>query len=190
MTIPGRSLKFFMALAANGYHRLPGTETKLRSLNTEADAEELKQDDDAEQATSHGLPEDQESSTQSPLEIDSIVRPEGGAAHEPSESPSPSFSEMLSEPEGNPDDEANAVTQESPEDNAPSLAEILANPLPPELSVDHMLSETLGNIFQKRVTKDPNMKALLDLHGDINMRDLAAELKEFANEIGASDNRD
>ena len=183
MNIPGRSLKFFM----DG--------NKLRAHSAEADAEELKQDDDAEQATSHGLPEDQESSTRSPLEIDSIVRPEGvrpegGAAHEPSESPSPSFSEMLSEPEGDPEDEANAVTHESPEDNVPSLAEVLANPLPPELSVDHMLSETLGNIFKKRVTKDPNMKALLDLHGDVNMRDLAAELKEFADKIGASDNRD
>ena len=43
----------------------------------------------------------------------------------------------------------------------------------------------LEDIFQKRVVTDPSMKALLELHGEVDLWNLAAELGEFAAVIGA-----
>ena len=68
----------------------------------------------------------------------------------------------------------------------PTLAEILQTPLPPPVSVDNMIAESLGNVFQKKVVKDPALRALIDGQEDLDMRELAAELKRFAIEIGAS----
>jgi hypothetical protein len=107
-------------------------------------------------------------------------------AESPSASSTISIGEPSSETESDSDDEplaeAEKATAETP---AASLAEILANPLPPALSVDSLISETLGNIFQKKVTKDHSIQALLEGREEMRMRDLADELREFAIEIGA-----
>ena len=98
---------------------------------------------------------------------------------EPLDSPSLSSVELPGESEESTEDGQKSV-EEKP---APSLADILVNPA---LSVDNLISKSLGNIFQKKVTKDPVMRSLLDLHGKVDMRELAVELSDFAIEIGAS----
>ena len=49
-----------------------------------------------------------------------------------------------------------------------------------------MIAHSLGNIFQKKVVKDPIYQALLDRHPDMDMQALADDLREFAENIGAS----
>ena len=87
-----------------------------------------------------------------------------------------------------PGEDSPADQLESPDEGpGSSLAGILRNaPPPPAVSVDNLISDSLGSIFQKRVSKDPTFRALLDGQEEIDMRALASELKQFAIEIGAS----
>lgn len=173
MAIPVPSLRTFMSRTAHRYLnsalRLPGVRSKNKFDAQPAEpieGETLGPVNDAPQVASNDSPEVLEPSTQSPVQDDTIDSTEG---------------------DGDSDEKPTPEDQGSTEDNSPtSLADILANPLPPELSVDNMLSQTLGNIFQKKVTKDSNLQALLDGRDDVDMRDLATELKEFADEIGAT----
>ena len=173
MAILGQSLRTFMARTADRYQssglRLPGVRSKdevdaqpVKAL----EAEDLGPVNDAPQVASHDSPEVREQSTQSRIVDEAIDSTEG---------------------DGDSDEKPTLEDQGSTEDSSPTnLAEDLANPLPAPLSVDNMISDTLGNIFQKKVTKDSKLQALLDGHDDIDMRDLATELREFANEIGAT----
>ncbi|MCI0801332.1 MAG: hypothetical protein J4N85_05040 [Chloroflexi bacterium] len=194
MAFPGRPFRSFVSRVVR---RRRVSDSLTHAANDEFEtittdgfrAETPEQDIAAEQIVPQDSSEDGRTLTQSAAENDHLGRTEGAAADELSESSSPSLSEPSSNPEGDSNDESAAESQGSPESHTTSsLAEILANPLPPELSVDNLISQSLGNIFQNKVTKDPHMKALLDLQIDIDMRELAVELKEFANEIGASKN--
>ena len=49
-----------------------------------------------------------------------------------------------------------------------------------------MIANSLGNIFQKKVAKDPIYQALIDRPSDMAMQTLADDLREFAANIGAS----
>ena len=51
------------------------------------------------------------------------------------------------------------------------------------------VSEELQDIFEKKVVTDPRVKALLGRHGLVDVRELAAELRDFADSIGANDPR-
>ena len=192
MAIPRPSLRSSMSRAAQREQKigllLTGVRTKHQPQITEASgAETLDQDNQSEQVAALISREDRESSTQSRFENDSMDGTEVEAADEPSESPTPSSSELSGEPEGESNDESTAQAQGPPGDKeSNSLADILANPLPPAPSVDNIISDTLGNIFQKKVTRDPIMQALLDQHDKVGMSELAAELREFADEIRAS----
>ena len=184
MAITGRSIRSLVTRAARRYHHsglwLPGTKGK-RAAAAGADSATM-------------VPDDHDDVVQTaPTEIGDNLAPSAETrstdtgAYELSDSPSLASIELPGETDANPVDETIEDDQESAEANTvPSLADILANPLPPALSVDNLISESLGNIFQKNVAKDPVMRSLLDLHGEVDMRDLAAELKEFAIEIGAS----
>ncbi len=57
------------------------------------------------------------------------------------------------------------------------------------MSVEDRLNESLKDIFQKKVVSDPLMKALLEIHGEVDIRKLAAELGEFSTNIGARKRR-
>ena len=50
-----------------------------------------------------------------------------------------------------------------------------------------MIANSLGNIFQKKVVEDRIYQALLDRHPDMDMQTLADDLREFAENIGASE---
>ena len=54
------------------------------------------------------------------------------------------------------------------------------------LNVQDRLASTLEDIFHKKVVTDPLVKALLDKHGDVDLKQLASELSEFSNGIGAN----
>ncbi len=84
-----------------------------------------------------------------------------------------------------PADQLTTESQGLPEDPAGSPREAS----PGFMSVEDKLSETLSDIFQKKVVQDPLMKALLEIHGEVDIRKLAAELGEFAADIGASKDR-
>lgn len=195
MATPGRSLILFVARAAQRYQNsglwLPGTKTKHGERTTDKSNSEISSTkpnriDDTLQADSMNLSEVGESPTRSALENGSADGTEGEVVQEPSESPSPSFSESLSNRGGDPNDEPNGESQGSPEENSTSSqAKILANPVPPVTSVGNLVPDTIGNIFQKKVTKNLMTQALLDGHDEIDLRKLADELKEFAIEIGA-----
>lgn len=51
------------------------------------------------------------------------------------------------------------------------------------------VSEELQDIFEKKVVTDPRVKALLERHGSVDVRELAMELRDFADSIGANDHR-
>ncbi len=195
MATPGRSLILFVARAAQRYQNsglwLPGTKTKHGEQTTDKSNSEISSTkpnriDDTLQADSMNLSEVGESPTRSALENGSANDTEGEVVQEPSESPSPSLSESLSNRGGDPNDESNGETQGSPEENSTSSqAKIMANPVPPVKGVGNLVPDTIGNIFQKKVTKNLMTQALLDGHDEIDLRKLADELREFAIEIGA-----
>ena len=195
MATPGRSLILFVARAAQRYQNsglwLPGTKTKHGERTTDKSNSEISSTmpnriDDTLQADSMNLSEVGESPTRSALENGSADGTEGEVVQEPSESPSPSLSESLSNRGGDTNDESNGETQGSPEENSTSSqAKILANPVPPVTSVGNLVPNTIGDIFQKKVTKNLMTQALLDGHDEIDLRKLADELREFAIEIGA-----
>ena len=54
------------------------------------------------------------------------------------------------------------------------------------LNVQDRLSATLEDIFHKKVVTDPLLKALLKKHGDVDLKQLASELNEFSNGLGAN----
>lgn len=53
------------------------------------------------------------------------------------------------------------------------------------IDVPGSLSETLSEVFQKRITRDPLVQALLDEHGQVDIQDLASDLRKLADELGA-----
>ena len=53
------------------------------------------------------------------------------------------------------------------------------------IEVPDSLSETLSEVFQKRRTRDPLVQALLDEHGQVDIQDLASDLRKLADELGA-----
>lgn len=193
MSFPGRPLRSFVSRVIR---RRGASDPLTHSANNELETtitdvvvpETQEQDKPATQMVTQDSSANGSTLSQSATENDSLGRTDFQAADEPSESSSPSSTEPSSDPEGDSDDESAAESQRPPEDHKPSsLADLLANPLPPALSVDNLISETLGNIFQKKVTKDHSILALLDDREEIDMRDLADELREFAIAIGATE---
>lgn len=152
-------------------------------------AKEPAQDKYAEQADSPESPEDREASNRPPLESDSLGRTEGEAARDSIESPSPSLSKAPIEYDVNTEDQLTTETQGLPEDLPNSPDNSPREDSPPPISVQDRLSETLQSIFHKKKAKDPFLQALLDLHGEVDLSQLAAELGEFAKNIGASKDR-
>ena len=140
---------------------------------------EPPQDDNREQAA----PPD--SSKQGETSNTSTDRMEYEAAHNTSESASPQLSQAHIDYHSKPEDELLTETQGSPEDQAESTQ--VAPPAP--LDVQGRIAEAVEDIFQKKVEGDPLVKALLDIHGGVDLRKLAAELGEFATNIGASKHR-
>jgi len=110
---------------------------------------------------------------------------ESEAAHGSPESSSPTLSPAHIDYHAKPEDQLTTETQGVPEDLSGSSRDALSD----LMSVEDKLSETLNEIFQKKVVKDPLMKALLEIHGEVDVRKLAAELGEFATDIGASKDR-
>ncbi|MBC8281828.1 MAG: hypothetical protein H8E48_13670 [Chloroflexi bacterium] len=83
--------------------------------------------------------------------------------------------------------EAESIISPTAEEPVAAEPAAPAAPEPPPISVDSLISNSMGNIFQKKATKDPILKALLDRHSDEDMQELADDLREFAEDIGASD---
>jgi len=144
------------------------------------------QDSDGEQAVSPQSSEDGERSTRLPLESESLDRGESDAANGSPESSSPQLSPAHMDYHAKPEDQPTAESQEPPENPSDSQGESLSD----IMSVEDRITENLKDIFQKKVVKDPLLQALLDIHGDVDIRTLAAELGEFATDIGARDHRD
>ncbi len=164
---------------------LPGARSKRGKAGPEAPRTEPPDIDyDVEQSASHVSPViNIESKTPSPFESATEGQAEIEAVQEPLESPTTSLGDSNNGPEEESAEDIPGVSEDNP---PPSLADILADPLPPELSVDNLISTNIGNIFQKSVVKDSHMQALLDRHDKVDMRELVAELREFADEIGAN----
>jgi len=144
-----------------------------------SDAIEPPQDDNREQAVPPGSSEQGESSNTS------TDRMEHDVASNTSESTSPQLSQAHADYHSKPEDELVTETQGSPEDPAESTP--VAPPAP--LDVQDRISEAVEDIFQKKVEGDPLVKALLEIHGSVDLRKLADELGEFATNIGASKHR-
>ncbi len=156
------------------------TEDELDALAADVfGTSEPSQDNDAEQAA----PPD--SWKQGEASNTSTDRMEYEAADNASESASPQLSQAHLDYHSKPEDELITETQGSPEGQAESTQ--VAPPAP--LSVQDRISEAVEDIFQKKVEGDPLVKALLETHGGVDLRKLAAELGEFATSIGASKHR-
>ena len=189
MAISGKIIRSVVSNAANRYHTsglsLPGSKTKTVPVTKDADiAADLEESNDAGLAVSHNQLEDRESPTMPPLENNPVGRSGDENTHEPSESPTPLLSELPNESKEGSNEKSTTEPELPPEENAASsLADILSNPPPPPLNVDNMISDSLGNIFQKTAVKDPILKAMLDQLAHVDMRDLADKLKEFADEM-------
>ncbi len=140
---------------------------------------EPPQDDNREQAAPPGSSEQGEASNTS------TDRMKYDVARNTSESASPQLSQAHVDYHSKPEDQPITETQGSPEGQAESTQ--VAPPAP--LSVQDRISEAVEDIFQKKVEGDPLVKALLETHGGVDLRKLAAELGEFAANIGASKHR-
>jgi len=57
---------------------------------------------------------------------------------------------------------------------------------PGPLNVQDRLASTLEDIFHKKVVTNPLVKALLEKHGNVDLRQLASELNEFSNGLKAN----
>ena len=140
---------------------------------------EPPQDDNREQAAPPGSSEQGEASNTS---TDSM---EYDVARNTSESASPQLSQAHVDYHSKPEDELMTETEGSTED--PDKSTRVAPPAP--LDVQDRISDAIEDIFQKKVEGDPLVKALLETHGGVDLRKLAAELGEFATSIGASKHR-
>lgn len=79
------------------------------------------------------------------------------------------------------------ATDQAAEPVQPVAGPVEPEPAEPPVTVDSLISNSMGNIFQKKVTKDPLLQALLDRHPDEDMRSLAEDLRAFSEDIGASE---
>ena len=159
------------------------TENPLDALARDVFAtSEPSQDNDGEQAASPGSSEEGEASTRLPLGGASSDRREGEAAHGSPERSSPPLSQAHIDYHSKPEDQLMTETQGLPENLGDSPREASPN----LISVQDKISETIEDIFQKKVVGDPMVKSLLEVHGAVDLRKLAAELAEFATSIGAS----
>ncbi len=194
MAIPVRSLRSLASRAARRYQdsglRLPGTKSTPKIDLPAAEAPEadiLDTTNSADEAASNDPQQALGATSQSPSADGLQDRTEGKVTDGPSVSTSVSTVEPPSAPESDSIDEPSAEAQGATEENtATSLADILANPPPLVPSVDNLISKSIGNIFQKKSTKDRFTQVLLDGCEEIEMRDLADELREFAVAIGAA----
>ncbi len=143
------------------------------------------QDSDAEQAASPQSSEEGEASTRLPLGSEPLDQRESEAASGSPESASPPLSPAHIEYHAKPEDHTTAETQGLAENAAGSPPKAAPKPM----SVEDKLNESLKDIFQKKVVSDPLMKALLEIHGEVDIRQLATDLGEFANNIGAKKHR-
>tara|TARA_B110000196_G_scaffold268175_1_gene242175 strand:- start:73 stop:639 length:567 start_codon:yes stop_codon:yes gene_type:complete len=120
------------------------------------------------------------------LPVDTL-EPVAVVAGEETAEPTPSLEQSVVEAEEAP--AAELPTEELVA--APVEIPVEAPPPPsiaaPTISVDSMVANSLGNIFQKKVVKDPIYQALLDRHPNMDMQTLADDLREFSEYIGASE---
>ena len=165
----------------NSERPVPGaeeaTEDELDAQAADVLVTNPSQDSDAEQAASPQSSEEGEASTHLPLGSE--------AASASPESSSPQLSPAHIEYHAKPEDQVTAETQGLLEGGAGGPPK--ASPKP--MSVEDKLNESLRDIFQKKVVSDPLMKALLEIHGEVDIRNLAAELGEFSTNIGARKRR-
>ena len=158
------------------------TEDKLDTLAADVfGTGEPSQHNDTEQAASPGSSEEGEASTRFPLGSESLEGREGEAAYGSSETSSPPLSPAHIDYHAGPEDQLKTETQGLPEGLADSPREASSG----LINVQDRISETLKDIFDKKVEKDPLLKALLEIHGEVDLRKLAAELGDFAVDIGA-----
>ncbi len=146
---------------------------------------EPSQDSDAEQAASPRSSGEGEASTSLPLGSESLDPRESEAANGSPGSSSPPLSPAHMDYHAKLEDQSTAESQGLPGDLAGGPREASSG----FMSVEDKLSETLNDIFQKKVVHDPLMKALLEIHGEVDILKLATELGEFASDIGASKDR-
>ena len=163
-----------------------GTDDEFEALAADVfGISKLSQDSDAEQAASPHSSEEGEASTSLPRGSESLDRRESQAANGSPESSSPPLSPAHVDYHAKPEDQLTTESQGLPEDLADSPGKASLD----LMSVEDRLTESLKDIFQKKVVKDPLMKALLEIHGEVDIRKLASELGEFAADIGASKHR-
>ena len=89
-----------------------------------------------------------------------------------------------------PDADSTRLFQEGP---VQSPARTMVEPLPRSRAglagESNYLPEMLADLFVKKEFVDPQVKALLHGLDDINCRELADELHEFARSVGAGENQ-
>ena len=202
MAISGHSMRSLMSRAVYRYRNsgwwLPGTIIKLKSSAVvNFQTEDSDPTDDVKPNPPDHTTGDQAKTMESSSEDDSTNHVEDHAVHGSSEQSSPPTSDLSIVPtnvaanveDSAPGDAPIAESEKLPEEIPSStLSDVLLNPPPAAPSVDNLISESLGNIFQKKTVKNPELGALLALHGDSDIRESAKELKEFAAEIGAGKN--
>ena len=156
------------------------TEDELDALAADVfGVSEPSQDNNVEQ------PAPSDSSEEGAASNATLDRREGEAAHRSPETSSPPLSQAHIDYHSKPEDELTTETQGSPENPADSSR----GASPDLLNVQEAISEAVDDIFQKKVVGDPLVKALIEMHGGVDLRKLAAELGEFATNIGASKRR-
>lgn len=93
--------------------------------------------------------------------------------------------EAESEPASSPEPAEGSVRPDSEGEPAPEPVKDEKSPGARPDESPGSLHDTLSEIFQKRNTRDPLVQALLDEHGDVDLQDLASDLKNLAGGLGS-----
>ena len=96
-------------------------------------------------------------------------------------------SELETEPESELESGEEPMSNDAIENQENSPAEPVKDeqtPSPEPVAAPTSLSVTLDEVFQKRKTRDPLIQALLDEHGEVDVQDLASDLRKLAGEFG------
>lgn len=99
--------------------------------------------------------------------------------------------EPETEPESEPESREEPMPTDSMGNQENSPAEPVQDgqtPSPEPIGEPGSLGDTLSEVFQTRRTRDPLIQALLDEHGQVDIQDLASDLRRLAGEVEAESN--
>ena len=162
----------------------------VTQMSAEADSEEGEKLDPEllKNVFSRPAPPPEEVSTGVPsIEPVTAQMPTTGVASEEAESPTPNVRQMTRVSAGTPSEKGVKLTDlvgQKEQEAAESQDEQPETP-PGSEEAEDSLPLTIKDIFRRNVVTSPQVKALLERHGEVDTRELAKELDDFAASIGA-----